>query len=88
MRRRLVDRAYDYFCAALALNRSSWNSILFVPRVMIDVTNVDTSTTLAGHPSSLPIVIAPTGMSKLSHPRGEMCFAEAAGLERIPFTVC
>lgn len=54
---------------------------------MIDVTNVDTSTTMAGRRSSLPIFIAPTGMSKLSHPRGEMCFAEAAGLEEIPFTV-
>jgi len=54
---------------------------------MIDVTKVDTSTVLAGHPSSLPIVIAPTGMSKLSHPRGEMCFAEAAGLEGVPFAV-
>lgn len=54
---------------------------------MIDVTNVDMSTTLSGYLSSLPIIIAPTGMSKLSHPRGEMCFAEAAGLESIPFTV-
>lgn len=54
---------------------------------MIDVRTVDTSTVLAGQPSSLPILIAPTGMSKLSHPKGEVCFAEAAGIEGIPFTV-
>jgi L-lactate dehydrogenase (cytochrome) len=54
---------------------------------MVDVTHVDTSTTLAGCPSSLPFFIAPTGMAKLSHPRGEQCFAEGTGLEGIPFTV-
>lgn len=54
---------------------------------MVDVTLADTSTTLAGQPASLPLIIAPTGMSKLSHPKGELCFAEAAGIEGIPFTV-
>ncbi|KAF8323818.1 mitochondrial cytochrome b2-like protein [Clavulina sp. PMI_390] len=92
-RERLSKKAWAYFFSgatdmtSLALNRSSWNSILFVPRVMVDVTQVDTSTTIAGEFASLPVIIAPTGMSKLSHPMGEMGFAEGAGLEKIPFTV-
>ena len=65
----------------------TWNSILFVPRVMVDVTNVDTTTVLGGTLVSLPLLIAPTAMAKLSHPRGELGLAEGAGHEGIYFTV-
>lgn len=41
--------------------------------------NTMTSTKLLGAPVSLPLLICPTGMARLSHPSGERAFAEAAG---------
>ena len=75
------------FHSALALNRTSWNSILFVPRVMVDVKSVDMSTTMAGESVSVPFFISATGMSKLAHPLGEMGFSKGAGSEGIFFCV-
>ncbi len=72
---------------ALALNRASWNSVLFVPRVMVDVKTVDTSTTMSGVSVSAPFFISATGMSKLAHPLGEMGFSKGAGSEGILFCV-
>ncbi|KAF9518488.1 hypothetical protein BS47DRAFT_1370996 [Hydnum rufescens UP504] len=91
--KRSSPKAWAYFSSGatdmstLALNRATWNSILLIPRVMVDVTKVDTSTILGGTPAALPLLIAPTGMAKLSHPQGEVGFAEGAGHEGIPFTV-
>lgn len=53
--------------------------MLFRPRVLRDVTTVDTSTSFLGYDVSLPIFICPCGMAKLSHPEGEKLFASAAG---------
>lgn len=50
---------------ALALNKSAYNAILFRPRVMVNVDEVDTRTTFLGHPVDLPVFIAPAGMAKL-----------------------
>jgi L-lactate dehydrogenase (cytochrome) len=58
---------------------SVYNQVLFRPRVLRDVTTVDTSTAFLGYDVSLPIFICPCGMAKLSHPEGEKLFASAAG---------
>jgi len=86
-------KAWAYFSsgatdmATLALNRASWNSVLFVPRVMVDVKTVDMSTTMAGESVSAPFFISATGMSKLAHPSGEMGFSKGAGSEGIFFCI-
>ena len=78
---------------ALDLNRKSFNWILFRPRVMVDVDVVDTSTTMLGHKTSLPvsdpghlvlhnlyqIFLCPTGMAGLAHPQGERLLSAGAG---------
>lgn len=40
------------------------------PRVLVDVSRIDMSTTVLGHSISTPIMIAPTAMHKLAHPEG------------------
>lgn len=49
----------------------------FRPRVLIDVTKVDMTTTILGFNISMPIMIAPTGMQKMAHPEGtRSCLVE------------
>jgi (S)-2-hydroxy-acid oxidase len=50
----------------------------FRPRVLVDVSNIDMSTSMLGYPISAPIMIAPTAMHKLAHPKGEIATAKAA----------
>ena len=48
------------------------------PRVLVDVTAVDTGTTVLGTPVSMPILVAPTALQKFAHPDGEAATARAA----------
>lgn len=42
----------------------------FRPRILIDVSSIDTTTTILGCNISMPIMIAPTAMQKMAHPQG------------------
>lgn len=53
-------------------------SLFILPRVMRNVTNIDTSTTLLGTKYPLPIGIAPSAMQKLVGGNGEVDMARAA----------
>jgi isopentenyl diphosphate isomerase/L-lactate dehydrogenase-like FMN-dependent dehydrogenase len=48
------------------------------PRVLIDVSSIDTSTELLGQRVSLPVGLAPTGLNGLADPEGEAAAARAA----------
>lgn len=62
----------------LGQNRNAFSKYQIVPRVLRDVSKVDTSTSILGQASSLPLVLAPTGMSRLFHYRGEDAVSRAA----------
>jgi len=40
------------------------------PRILVDVSSVDTSTTVLGFRISMPIMVSPTAHHKLAHPEG------------------
>ncbi|KAK4479189.1 hypothetical protein RD792_014700 [Penstemon davidsonii] len=48
------------------------------PRILIDVSRIDMSTTILGYKTSVPIIVAPTGLHKLAHPQGEIATARAS----------
>jgi isopentenyl diphosphate isomerase/L-lactate dehydrogenase-like FMN-dependent dehydrogenase len=48
------------------------------PRLLVDVKNVETRTTVLGTEVSLPVLIAPVALQKLVHPEGEVATARAA----------
>ncbi len=48
------------------------------PRVLVDVGQVSTATTVLGTKIALPVVIAPLAMQRLAHPDGEEATARAA----------
>jgi len=58
-------------------NVSRFDDIEFLPRVLRPVSEPDMSVDLFGHKLSLPIVVAPTGLSGMLWPHGEVQVARA-----------
>ncbi|RDD47321.1 Hydroxyacid oxidase 1 [Trichoplax sp. H2] len=48
------------------------------PRMLVDVTKVDCSTTILGQKISFPVGIAPSAMQRMAHPDGEIATVKAA----------
>lgn len=63
--------------ATKRFNTEVYRSILLRPRVFIDVTKCDLSTSVVGQKIGLPIFVAPAAMARLGHPAGEAGIAEA-----------
>ncbi len=59
----------------------------FRPRVLRDVSDLDTSTTILGRPASMPLIVAPTGYSRIAHSQGELAVARAAQRAGIPYSL-
>lgn len=79
-----ADRgAYDE--VTLRENRAALENIKFRQRVMIDVDQRSLATTIVGQPVSMPLAIAPTGLTGLQHGAGEILGARAAAKAGIPF---
>jgi isopentenyl diphosphate isomerase/L-lactate dehydrogenase-like FMN-dependent dehydrogenase len=48
------------------------------PRVMVDVSEVSTATTVLGTEIAMPVIVAPVALQKMAHPDGECGMARAA----------
>jgi isopentenyl diphosphate isomerase/L-lactate dehydrogenase-like FMN-dependent dehydrogenase len=68
----------------LRRNRQALDSIAFRPRVLRDVSNVDTSGTWLGHPVRLPVMLAPIGSIESFTPGGAATAARGAAGFGIP----
>jgi (S)-mandelate dehydrogenase len=90
-RRRVPHFAFEYVeCGAedeatLRWNRSAFDSIRFVPGTLADTTRRQQRISLFGRECSSPLVIAPTAMNGMQHPRGDIALARAASRAGIPF---
>ena len=58
-------------------NRSSFSKYEFVPRVLKDVSKIDLSTKCQGVSIDIPIITAPTGMTRMFHWEGEKAVVRA-----------
>ena len=83
--RRVLPRGvYDYFAGAagdeltLADNVAAWDRVRLRPRVLRDVSSVDTRTTVLGTPVATPVLVAPTAFQRMAHPDGEVATAVGA----------
>jgi L-lactate dehydrogenase (cytochrome) len=92
--RRQVPRAvFDYVDGAaeeetsLARAREAFRRIEFVPRVLQDVSSIDTSTTILGKPSALPLIFAPTGFTRMMNHEGERAVGRVAQKVGIPYAL-
>jgi 4-hydroxymandelate oxidase len=85
--------AFDYVAGgswdevSLHENLAAWRRRRFRPRVLVDVSGVDSSSTFLGLPSALPVAVAPMAFQSLAHPDGEIEAARGAATAGIPYTL-
>ena len=65
----------------------AYRQLEFHPRVLRDVSTVDTSITIFGQSSALPFVFSPTGFTRMMHYHGETAVAKVAAEFGIPYTL-
>ena len=81
---RLDPGAFGYYAGgagdelALRDNVEAWSRLRLRPRVLVDVSEVSTGTSVLGTPVSMPVLVAPTAIQRLAHPDGEEGMARAA----------
>ncbi|KAI0117336.1 FMN-dependent dehydrogenase-domain-containing protein [Daldinia grandis] len=81
--KRMPEKAWAYYYSSSddtiskSFNNAVYKDILLRPRVFIDCTKCDSSTTLLGHKVDIPIFVAPAAMARLGHPDGEAGIARA-----------
>lgn len=92
-RRRLPRGVFDYIDGGaedevtLRANSEAFRRIGFRPRVLRDVTDVDVESTLLGKPIPFPLVLAPTGFTRIAHSAGELAVARSAGRAGLPYAL-
>ncbi|EPE30100.1 FMN-linked oxidoreductase [Glarea lozoyensis ATCC 20868] len=74
-------------CLTKSRNNSIYGEIGLRPRCLVNVKDVDTSTTMLGHQMRVPIFCAPASMAKLVHPAGELGIARGCKKVGIPQVV-
>jgi isopentenyl diphosphate isomerase/L-lactate dehydrogenase-like FMN-dependent dehydrogenase len=85
-RRNLSQPAWDYLVGgadsetAMRRNRLAFDKWGFIPRVLVDVSHIHTSTTLLGHALRSPVILGPIGSMQHLSPDGAIGFAQAAAL--------
>ncbi len=90
-KRRLPGGVFDYIDGgaedelALQRNSSAFADLEFVPRVLRDVSAIDTSTTLLGRSIPFPLVLSPTGFTRIAHSQGELAVARSAARRGLPY---
>ncbi len=90
-RRRLPRALFDYIDRGSydeltwARNRDDLRAITLRQRVMVDVSSLDTSTTVLGERWASPLALAPTGLMGLFYGDGEIHAARAAQAAGVPF---
>ena len=73
-RKNLEQGPWDYLVGAsesettMRRNRLGFDKIAFRPRVLVDVSSIDPSTTFLGHKLRIPVMPAPIGSLQVFHP--------------------
>jgi L-lactate dehydrogenase (cytochrome) len=92
--RRRVPRAFfdyaeggSYAEQTLNANRADFEGIKLRQRILVDVANRSTATTILDEPVTLPLALAPIGLCGMQHGDGEILACRAAQEAGIPFTL-
>ncbi|KAF2736814.1 L-lactate dehydrogenase [Polyplosphaeria fusca] len=81
--KQISGKAWAYYYSAgddllsKTFNNTVYKQILLRPRIFVDCTSCDTSTTFLGHKVNLPFYVSPAAMARLAHPDGEWGIAQA-----------
>ena len=92
-RRRVPKMFFDYADSGAwtestyRANEEDFQKIKFRQRVMVDMSNRSLESTMIGQKVSMPVALAPTGLTGMQHADGEMLAAQAAEEFGVPFTL-
>src|SRR6201996_66081 len=92
-RRRVPRQFFDYVEAGsyteqtLRANRADLEAIKLRQRILVDVSQRSTATTILGEPASLPLILAPIGACGMQYGDGEILACRAAQAAGIPYTL-
>jgi L-lactate dehydrogenase (cytochrome) len=92
-KRRLPGGVFDYIDGGaedertLDANERAFGSVSFRPRVLRGLNDVDPATTILGDDITFPLVLAPTGFTRIADPEGELAVARAAARAGLPYTL-
>ena len=92
-KRRLPRAIFDFFDGGaedettLRENRAAFERVRLLPKVLVDVSQVDTQVSLFGREAKLPLAIAPTGGISAGRAGAELILARAAKACGVPFTM-
>jgi len=84
-KRRMTHMAYEYVSAGagdeltLHENQTAFDRLKLHPRVLRDVSTLDTRVTILGQALEFPILLAPTAYHRLVHAEGELATVRGAG---------
>ena len=85
--------AWDYYSSGaddeLTYNENVnvFQRIWLKPRILVDVAEVDTSSTILGAPVSMPVYLSAVAMCGMGHKDGECSWMRAAARENVVFMV-
>ncbi|NQX95760.1 MAG: alpha-hydroxy-acid oxidizing protein, partial [Erythrobacter sp.] len=83
-KKRLPFPVFDYIDGAAddeltkARNTAAYDNVDLVPDVLAGVEEIDTSCTILGRKSALPLMLSPTAVQRAFHHQGESAVAKAA----------
>lgn len=92
-KRRVPRMFYDYADSGswtestYRANESDFQKIKLRQRILIDMSERSTRTTMIGQDVAMPVAIAPTGLTGMQHADGEILAARAAKAFGVPFTL-
>jgi L-lactate dehydrogenase (cytochrome) len=91
--RRTPRSVFEYVSGAaeretsLHRDRQAFDAVEFLPHVLRDVASVDTTTTVLGRTVPFPVVLGPTGFTRMMRAEGEPAVARPAARAGIPYTL-
>ena len=92
-KRRLPSGVFDYIDGGaedertLAANQAAFAAVGFRPRVLRGIAKIDVESTILGQPLAFPLILAPTGFTRIADPEGELAVARAAARAGLPYTL-
>jgi L-lactate dehydrogenase (cytochrome) len=92
-KRRLPAGVFDYIDGGaedertLAANQRAYAETSFRPRVLRGLNEVDIASAVLGEPIDFPLILAPTGFTRIADPQGDLAVARAAASAGLPYTL-
>ena len=92
-RRRLPRPIFDYMDGgadaelSLGRNASAFDDYEIVPDVLTDVSAIRTGTSLFGQAAAWPLLLSPTGLTRMFHAEAEPAVARAAARHGLPYSL-